>query len=227
MQVKSVAYVGTVIGMAMILSAGCSSKALQSDGAVSAAGAKQQGVEAGKGSQSSANNGGSFPDTMGSGGSGMTNAATSDSAGNEQRVVADPMPPLSALESERQAAEQRRRAEEAATAAAGFQDVFFDYDSFSLSESGQQALVHNAAWMAAHPDRKVRIEGQCDERGTQSYNQVLGEKRAKIVQRYLKDLGVANELSVISLGKDRPWCTDHTESCYQQNRRGHLVVRVD
>lgn len=88
-------------------------------------------------------------------------------------------------------------------------------------------IVRDAAWMKIHPDRKIRIEGQCDERGSQAYNQVLGEKQAKVVQRYLKDLGVANELTVISFGEDCPWCADHTAACYQQNRRGHVMVRID
>lgn len=239
MRGKSVAYVGrgiAAIGMLMMLSVGCSKKALQADGAVSALAPTQQEASTGEGYQSSAgqketyargdsqaapNSGASSPEGTSSSDVSHTGIST------EQRLVPDPTPNLSMVEPGRLAAEEQRRAEEAATAAAGFQDVFFDFDSFSIPVSGQQALIHDAAWMKAHPERKVRIEGQCDERGTQAYNHVLGEKRARGVERYLKDLGVVNELSVISLGKDRPWCSDRSESCYQQNRRGHLVIRVD
>ena len=64
------------------------------------------------------------------------------------------------------------------------------------------------------------------ERGTLAYNLVLGEKRAKAVRNYLVELGVgANRLAVVSYGKERPFCNERSESCYQQNRRGHVVVR--
>ncbi|NJL16914.1 MAG: OmpA family protein [Nitrospira sp.] len=76
-------------------------------------------------------------------------------------------------------------------------------------------------------EHQLKIEGHCDERGTSAYNLVLGEKRAKAVRNYLVELGVVpDHLSVVSYGKERPFCTEHAESCYSQNRRGHLVVRT-
>ena len=72
----------------------------------------------------------------------------------------------------------------------------------------------------------MKVEGHCDERGTAAYNLVLGEKRAKAVRNYLVELGVgADRLSIVSYGKERPFCNERAESCYQQNRRGHLVVK--
>jgi peptidoglycan-associated lipoprotein len=119
------------------------------------------------------------------------------------------------------------RAEQAASAAAGLRDVFFAYDSWSISEEGRQALSRNAEWMKSTPSALVKVEGHCDERGTSAYNLVLGEKRAKAARNYLVELGVsANRLSVVSYGKERPACTEHAESCYQQNRRGHLVLKT-
>jgi peptidoglycan-associated lipoprotein len=226
MQFRLVSRAGAVLGLlgVVMMGGGCSTKSASTDGKGTVITPSRESLtpQAGGMSQAPAGSGSSLQD----GGAGSSTGSSSDEAG-VQRVVRDPMPEPSQLERERQAPEERRRAEEAATVAAGFQDVFFDYDSFTLSEAGQQALLHDAVWMKANSSRKIRIEGQCDERGTQAYNQVLGEKRAKAVFRYLKDLGVDNDLTVISLGKDRPWCEEHSETCYQKNRRGHLVVRVD
>lgn len=119
------------------------------------------------------------------------------------------------------------RAEQVASVTAGLRDVFFAYDSFSISDEGRHALSGNAEWARSNPYAQLRIEGHCDERGTSAYNLVLGEKRAKAVRNYLVELGVVpTHLSVVSYGKERPFCTEHTESCYSQNRRGHLVVKT-
>ncbi|WP_455245124.1 peptidoglycan-associated lipoprotein Pal [Petrachloros mirabilis] len=122
---------------------------------------------------------------------------------------------------------EEMRAEQAASAAANLQDVFFGYDSWTITEEGRQALSRNAEWMRVNPKALVKIEGHCDDRGTSAYNLVLGEKRAKAVRNYLVELGIsASRLSVVSYGKERPFCNERDESCYQQNRRGHLVVRA-
>ncbi len=119
------------------------------------------------------------------------------------------------------------RAEQSASAAAGLRDVFFAYDSFLISEDGRQALSRNAAWLKANPSAQLKVEGHCDDRGTSAYNLVLGEKRAKAVRNYLVELGVtANRLAIVSYGKERPFCKEHTEACYAQNRRGHVVIRT-
>lgn len=118
------------------------------------------------------------------------------------------------------------RAEQTATAAAGLQDVFFGYDSWAINEEGRQFLTRDADWLRAHGKTQVKVEGHCDERGSATYNFVLAEKRAKAVRNYLMELGVKSDrLIVVSYGKERPFCNDHSESCHQQNRRGHLVVK--
>lgn len=127
--------------------------------------------------------------------------------------------------SRRQVEEIQR--ENLATAASGLEDVFFGFDSWQISNEGKQTLMLDAEWIKANPRQNVTIEGHCDERGTLAYNLVLGEKRAKSVQKYLVELGIdPNRLTVVSYGKERPFCKDREEGCYQQNRRGHIAVRV-
>lgn len=123
--------------------------------------------------------------------------------------------------------EEVRRIEAAAAAAAGLNNVFFGYDSWMLSEDGQRTLSANAAWMKANPAAILRVEGHCDERGPHDYNLILGEKRAKTVRSYLVELGVnSSQVSIVSYGKDRPFCQEHHETCYQQNRRGHMTLQL-
>ncbi|GKS59249.1 hypothetical protein YTPLAS18_27760 [Nitrospira sp.] len=128
-------------------------------------------------------------------------------------------------ETARRQAEELRQ-EQMAAASAGLLDVFFEFDSWRINEEGKHALAEDAEWIRGNPGVLVKVEGHCDERGTEAYNLVLGEKRAKAVRNYLVELGVpANQLAVVSYGKERPFCHERAESCYQQNRRGHLVVR--
>jgi len=122
---------------------------------------------------------------------------------------------------------QEMQMEQAATASASLGDVFFDFDSWKIKDEGKRALSADMQWLTTNAGKSLTIEGHCDERGTQAYNLVLGEKRAKAVRSYLVDLGVdAKRLAIASYGKDRPFCREHNEDCYQQNRRGHLVLRV-
>jgi len=117
--------------------------------------------------------------------------------------------------------------EEKAAIEAGLQDVFFGYDQWVLSDTGMEALNHDAEWLKDHPGAVMKVEGHCDERGTADYNIVLGEKRAKAARSYLIESGVApKQVAIVSYGKARPFCTDPAESCYQQNRRGHVLLNV-
>ena len=104
-------------------------------------------------------------------------------------------------------------------------DVFFDYDSFSIRPDAQSVLQMDAQWLKQHPDAKVTIEGHCDERGSTEYNLTLGDNRARAARDALVQLGVpAGQLATISYGKEKPFCTESNESCWQQNRRGHFVL---
>lgn len=106
-------------------------------------------------------------------------------------------------------------------------DVYFDYDRFSIREDTELLLKSNAQLLSATlAGKTIVIEGHCDERGTQSYNMVLGEARANAVKTFLEDLGISGEkLQVVSYGKDKPFCMEHTEECFQENRRGHFVIK--
>ncbi|TKB64738.1 MAG: peptidoglycan-associated lipoprotein Pal [Nitrospira sp.] len=209
-----------VMSMALIGMPGCSKKSVQSGGDSQST----QGMAKGEtdGSRSGVGN---YPDTsVQSSGGGLRGL---DKNPSEERVGSGTM--LAKVDPSGSAGRQADeiRAEQAASAAAGLRDVFFGYDSWTISEDGRQALTRDAEWMKSNPIVQIKVEGHCDERGTAAYNLVLGEKRAKAARNYLVELGVnANRLSVVSYGKERPSCNEHAESCYQQNRRGHLVVKT-
>lgn len=105
------------------------------------------------------------------------------------------------------------------------QDIFFDYDKADLRPDSQQTLAHTAQVFNQHPNWKVRIEGNSDERGSTEYNLALGERRAKAAKDALAQAGVgADRLNTISYGKEKPACTESTEDCWQKNRRDHFVL---
>jgi len=104
-------------------------------------------------------------------------------------------------------------------------DVFFDLDASTIKDEGRGTLTTNANYMKRWTSVRVTVEGHCDERGTAEYNLALGDRRANAVKAYLVELGVpAANITVVSKGKEAPFCTEHNESCWSQNRRGHFVV---
>jgi peptidoglycan-associated lipoprotein len=103
-------------------------------------------------------------------------------------------------------------------------DAYFDYDKADVRPDARVALSTTADFLKRHPSIRATIEGHCDERGSTEYNLGLGDRRASAVKQYLVSLGVsADRLSTVSFGKEKPFCNEHNESCYQQNRRGHFV----
>ncbi|HME41705.1 MAG TPA: peptidoglycan-associated lipoprotein Pal [Syntrophorhabdales bacterium] len=103
------------------------------------------------------------------------------------------------------------------------QDIHFDFDRYAIRPADAEILKKNLDWFKANTGQKVRIEGNCDERGTVEYNLALGQKRADAAKNYLVGLGVnAAALDTVSYGKERPICTEHNEGCWAQNRRDHL-----
>jgi peptidoglycan-associated lipoprotein len=105
-------------------------------------------------------------------------------------------------------------------------DVFFDFDRFQIRQDAVPVLDANAQWLSANANKTALLEGHCDERGTVAYNLVLGEKRARAAEKYLKDLGIpASQLQITSYGETRPFCKQQAEDCYQQNRRVHFVTK--
>jgi len=120
---------------------------------------------------------------------------------------------------------QEEPKERAAAATAGLQPVYFDFDRAFIRDDAKTAMKANADWLKANPGVKVRIEGNCDERGTKEYNQALGQRRAASAKKYLTDLGIsAKRVSLISYGKEKLVCSESTEECWQKNRRDDLAA---
>jgi len=108
------------------------------------------------------------------------------------------------------------------------QDAYFDYDKHTIRPDAQEALNKDAQTLGEivkqYPDFHLTVEGYCDERGSEEYNLALGDARAKQAKEYLASMGVpADQLKILSYGKDRPICMDHDEACWQKNRRAHIT----
>lgn len=103
-------------------------------------------------------------------------------------------------------------------------DIFFDFDRFVIRDDARSGLEANAGLLKSLSGVKILIEGHCDERGTSAYNLVLGERRAQAATQYLRDLGVpSSQMQITSYGKERPFCAEHSEACWQSNRRAHFT----
>ncbi|MGO9337307.1 MAG: peptidoglycan-associated lipoprotein Pal [Terracidiphilus sp.] len=105
------------------------------------------------------------------------------------------------------------------------QDAFFDYDTYDIRSDAQAVLAKDASFLVSHPDIKVVIGGYCDERGSNEYNLALGQNRADAAKNALVQAGVsANRIRVVSYGKEKPFCSESTEECWQQNRRAGFTI---
>ena len=108
---------------------------------------------------------------------------------------------------------------------ANVQPIFFDYDSYDIRSDAQATLAKDASYLVSHPNIKIVIGGYCDERGSDEYNLALGQNRADAAKNALVTAGVAaNRIRVISYGKEKPFCTESTEACWQQNRRAGFSI---
>jgi peptidoglycan-associated lipoprotein len=110
--------------------------------------------------------------------------------------------------------------------ASSVRDIYFDYDKYDIREDARAILQGDARALAERAGISFTIEGHCDERGSEKYNLALGDKRANSAKQYLVSQGVATDrVDTISYGEERQVCTEHTEACWQQNRRAHFVLR--
>jgi peptidoglycan-associated lipoprotein len=212
------------LGVMTLSASGCGTKWLQSDGDQAAGATRDAGAtREGEGGWNGQGVNPNFP--------GMQGSASSELSGLSQNPndeylargggIASVSPTTGGT---RHHAELTR--EERAAMEAGLKDVFFGYDAWTLSDSAKEALNHNARWLKEHPGAVLKVEGHCDERGTADYNMILGDKRSKSARMYLTELGVnPKQVGIVSYGKERPFCTEHDESCYQQNRRGHVLLK--
>jgi peptidoglycan-associated lipoprotein len=105
------------------------------------------------------------------------------------------------------------------------QDIFYDYDNYDIRSDAQATLAKDADYLNSHPQIKVVIGGYCDERGSDEYNLVLGQNRAQAAKSALVTAGVAaDRIRVISYGKEKPFCTESNEECWQLNRRAGFAL---
>jgi peptidoglycan-associated lipoprotein len=109
------------------------------------------------------------------------------------------------------------------------EDAYFDYDKHTLRPDAIKALEADSTELRNilkdYPDYKLTIEGHCDERGSAEYNMALGQERANAAKAYLVQVGIPDgQLSTVTYGKEKPICDEHDETCWQKNRRVHIVA---
>jgi peptidoglycan-associated lipoprotein len=108
---------------------------------------------------------------------------------------------------------------------ANVKDAFFDFNKSDIRGDARDALLKTAEFLRSYPQIRVSLEGHCDERGSTEYNLGLGQRRAQAARDYLVSLGIpAERMETVSWGKERPFCQQSSEDCWQQNRRAHFVM---
>jgi peptidoglycan-associated lipoprotein len=134
------------------------------------------------------------------------------SSGSESSSVKDSLVSSAAMQAE----EQMKAVEPS---------IYFDYDKFAIKDSYQNTISAFAEYLRTHPDAKLRIEGNCDERGTIEYNLALGQKRAEAVSSALQIVGVnTSRIETLSNGEEMPRNRIKSEAGYSANRRADLIV---
>jgi OOP family OmpA-OmpF porin len=141
----------------------------------------------------------------------------------EMTLQPPPPPPPAPIMEEKKAPEA---AAEAVLEVTKLDTAYFDFDNYNLKPEAREVLKKDADWLSKNPDKKVVIQGNCDERGTVEYNLALGQRRADASAKYLNDLGIAkNRVSTVSYGKERPVCKESNEQCWSKNRRADVVLK--
>jgi len=104
-------------------------------------------------------------------------------------------------------------------------DIYFGYDTYDIASGESANVTQDAEFLTRYPNVKIVIAGHCDERGSEEYNLALGQSRAESLKDALVTAGVsANRIRIISLGKEKPFCTEEDEACWQKNRVDHLTM---
>jgi peptidoglycan-associated lipoprotein len=111
------------------------------------------------------------------------------------------------------------------TSKAGLESVFFDFDQAVIREDQKETMIKNAQWLKANPQARIKIEGNCDERGTAEYNLALGQRRADVSKDFLEGLGIVSKrMQTISYGFERPRVRGVDEATWAKNRRVDFVL---
>lgn len=141
-------------------------------------------------------------------------------------VVSEPsIPKVEAVEEVALKEEPVKEMPQLQTRLKAIDDIYFDFDRYLIRDDSRVTLLDNADILKKKSFKRLVIEGHCDERGTTDYNIALGERRAEATRRYIASLGIdSSKVSIISYGKERPFCAGRNEDCWQQNRRAHFVV---
>jgi peptidoglycan-associated lipoprotein len=122
-------------------------------------------------------------------------------------------------------AEAALRPSPAAAVELGLKDIFFDFDNSVIRSDQRPAVEQDFAYLKAHPQVKVTVEGYCDERGTEEYNLALGQRRAEAAKQALVAEGIAaDRINTISYGEDKPFAPGHDEDAWRLNRRDHFAM---
>ncbi len=139
---------------------------------------------------------------------------------------------MSALEEEKRAEEERRartrereRTQMLEEEIQAFESapIYFDFDKSTLKSQARDNLTKKAKWLRANPHFSLRIEGHCDEQGSNHYNLALGERRASSTAKFLTGLGISEDrISTISYGEERPAVPEHNEGAWAKNRRAEF-----
>ena len=105
-------------------------------------------------------------------------------------------------------------------------DIYFEYDKSDIRGEQQASIQTDMVFLNQHPNISFTVEGHCDDRGSTEYNLALGDQRAQAVKNALTTAGInASRIKTISYGKEKPFCLEENEACWQQNRRGHFVYQ--
>jgi len=115
---------------------------------------------------------------------------------------------------------------EASLFAKNVRDVYFDFNKANIRSDEVPVTGQDAKFLERHADIKIMVEGHCDDRGSEEYNLALGDSRANSLKQSLEQQGVsADRIKTISYGKEKPFCSQDNEQCWQENRRDHVVFQ--
>lgn len=160
---------------------------------------------------------------IGMSGCGSRQAMKADGAAGDKKAQTVAPAPVKPAETKKQSTDQKSA--KMAPVSVVLKDINFDFDKYLITPEAVEILRQNYKWFRANPDGRLRVEGNCDERGTIEYNMVLGQKRADAAKKFLIDLGADEKrIETVSYGKEKPLDPGHTEEAWAKNRRGHFVA---